>query len=144
MEQLDKIKNSYDWMISYQWTGISDKDRIKNLKKILQYFNSKNKEVFCSDQFLDFFDFNNMGSDDNYNFCLSAQARAKNILFFINAKNESKGMKKELEFSIRNNQNRILLIKKDCLNLEWVKSFKKESKKIYVFNDFKDFILDFN
>lgn len=121
-------------MVSYQWTGISDSDRIENLEKIVSFFEKQKKSIFCSDQFIKFFDLNNMGAENNYNFCLKAQAVSKNILFFINADNESVGMKKELEFAEENEQKGVLLLNKKFENLSWVDKFKKYSHKIIYFN----------
>lgn len=144
MEQINKKKEKYDWMVSYQWTGVSDNERVKDLEKIVNFFDKKNISIFCSDQFLKFFDLNKMGSNENYNFCLDAQNVSENILFFINAPNESTGMKKELTLSIKNNQKKILLIKKEFENLDWVQDFKKVSERIFVFNNFEIFDLEEN
>ena len=135
MKQKNKREEKYHWMVSYQWTGIPDEIRIKNLEKIVDFFEKRNLKIFCSDQFQKFFDLNNMGAEENYNFCLEAQNRTENILFFIISERESKGMKLELEFAKKHNQRKILLIKKGLEKINWVKPFLEESKKIVYFDE---------
>jgi len=139
MKQKNKREEKYDWMLSYQWTGIPDEIRQKNLEKILDFFEKNNQKIFCSDQFQNFFDLNNMGSEENYNFCLEAQKRAEKVLFFIFAENESTGMKKELALTKKNKQKAILLLNQKYEDLDWVQEFKDFVEEIIYFDDFEKF-----
>lgn len=112
---------SYDIFLAYQHNEVDKEKRSAIINFILSRF--KDKKVFCSEPWSEFFSESGMSGEDIYKTCLEAQAKSKISIFLIVDKRKSNAMIDELKSAVKLGQEIKLIIDKIFLDLDWVQIF---------------------
>jgi hypothetical protein len=120
--------------IAYRFTGEDFNELEKILGKIKSILESKGGDIFCSLFFEEHFKNRGFSTQGIFDYCLRQLKEHGIIFFFIKSREESKGMRLELEEAIRSNKKIILAIRE---NLNF-KEFRQAASQVIEFNELPD------
>jgi 8-oxo-dGTP pyrophosphatase MutT (NUDIX family) len=124
----------YDYMISYQYTGMDQDVVAAAVAHLIQQLRAQNKTYFYSNEYEANFDAQHMDYDARLAYCMAEQEKAQQMLFCVLGEVESRGMLAELAHAQTHGIAGALVIDRHYADLPWVRPFHTYCTRICVFD----------